>query len=130
MEDKHTHFLDALRRKHGNITAACEAVRVSRMAYYRWLENTEFAEAIEDLYESLLDNAESKLHELINGVTVERETGDNVFIYTKPPDFNAIKYYLSTKGKKRGYVEKIESENTNKNDNTIKIVIDYGESES
>jgi hypothetical protein len=129
MEDKHTQFLEALKRKNGNITAACEAVRVSRMAYYRWLENTEFAEAVNDLYESLLDNAESKLHELINGVTVERETGEDVKIYTKPPDFNAIKYYLSTKGKKRGYVEKVESENVNKNDNTIKIVIDYGESE-
>lgn len=129
MEEKHEKYLDTLKRKHGNITAACEASDIGRATYYRWLEDPEFAQAVEDVYESFLDNAESKLQELIQGITVQRETFDDVHIYTKPPDFNAIKYYLSTKGKKRGYVEKVESENVNKNDNTIKIVIDYGESE-
>lgn len=129
MEEKHINFIDALKRAHGNIAAACRAVDVHRTTYYVWRENAEFALAVDDVFESFLDNAESKLQELINGTLVEREIFDDVHIYTKPPDFNAIKYYLSTKGKKRGYVEKVESENVNKNDNTIKIVIDYGESE-
>ncbi len=127
MEEKHIKFIEVLKRAHGNIAGACRAVDINRTTYYRWLELEEFALAVDEVFESFLDNAESKLQELINGTLVERETGDDVQIYTKPPDFNAIKYFLSTKGKKRGYVEKLETEN--KTENKIMVAIDYGDTE-
>lgn len=130
MEEKHKQFLQALEKQYGTIADACRTVGITRTTYYRWLENAEFKEAVSDLQEELKDNAESKMHQLINGVTMSREVKGEEIIYSKAPDAYMIQFFLKTKAKERGYVEKVESENVNKNDNTIKIVIDYGESES
>jgi hypothetical protein len=85
-------FLLMLQGKAGNITRACEAVGVSRRTYYDWIDRDEdFAAACEDVQEGLIDFAESKLQENI---------ADN--------SNQAIIFFLKTKGKSRGYVERQE----------------------
>jgi phage terminase small subunit len=125
MNEKQERFLAALKKQFGNVKAACNAAAIARSTYYEWLKNEEFATAANDVLEGLIDDTESKMHELINGVIVEkedREGGTN--IYQKPPDGYMIQFFLKTKGKHRGYVEKVETEN--KTENLTKIVVDYG----
>jgi hypothetical protein len=86
-------FLEALKLSLGNVTGACAKVKVSRQTYYNWMKNPEFADAVEEVNESNLDYAESKLLSLIRN---ENPT--------------AIIFYLKTKGKKRGYIERVENE--------------------
>lgn len=85
-------FLDALRDGRGIITYACQKVGVSRQAYYKMKEkDEEFAKQVEDINEENIDFVESKLLTAINN-----------------EDITAIIFYLKTKGKKRGYVERTE----------------------
>ena len=54
-------------KKNGNITATCLAANIGRKTFYRYLENdAKFKEMIEDVNESLVDLAETKLLTLIN----------------------------------------------------------------
>ena len=74
-------------KKNGNITATCLAANIGRKTFYRYLENdAKFKEMIEDVNESLVDLAETKLLTLIN-------EGDR----------ESILFMLRTKGKDRGY---------------------------
>ena len=86
-------FLEALKNKCGNISEACKSRNISRQTYYRWIEDKDFLEQCDNVNESLIDNAESKLLELINSKNVV-----------------AIIFYLKCKGKSRGYTEKQEVE--------------------
>ena len=81
-------------KKGCNITATCSALGISRKTFYEWREKKKkLAEGLEEVDESILDWAESKLKEHI----------DN-------DDLQALIFFLRTKGKKRGYVEKTESD--------------------
>lgn len=85
-------ILQALEKTLGVVTTACKNVGVSRETYYKYLrEDDSFREKVEDIENIALDFAESKLHGQING--------DNI---------TAIIFYLKTKGKKRGYIERTE----------------------
>jgi hypothetical protein len=128
MTQKQQQFLTVYERLYATTKAACTAAKISRSTFYEWMKQEEFKEALEDIRESLLDNAESKLHELINGVMVEGRTNGKITVYKRPPDFRAIKFFLSTKGKDRGYTERFEVENNNKCSQILTIVVDYGES--
>jgi len=87
-------FLLIYAKKMANISEACKALKMSRRTYYDWMENDpKFVEIIEDIQEDEIDWAESKLKERIK----EKDTTANIF-------------FLKTKGKKRGYIEKTESE--------------------
>lgn len=98
-------LLKALRLSLGNITRACEEVGVERQTFYDYCKNDEvFNKAVEDMGEVMLDFAESKLFTLMNGVQVQGKKG----LYNKPPDVAATIFYLKTKGKKRGYIERVE----------------------
>ena len=91
-DKKKKDFLKALRNNLGHITNACVAANIGRRTYYEWIEkDDDFREDVSHVQESLLDLAESKLLENI-------ESNENV----------AIIFYLKTKGKKRGYIEKQE----------------------
>lgn len=90
---KQKQFLKALDSVAGNVTAACKSVNVSRQTYYNWLKEDDFATAVDEVNEANLDYAESKLHALI-----------------RQENPTAIIFYLKTKGKKRGYVERVENE--------------------
>jgi hypothetical protein len=85
-------MIEALTKSLGIVTHACGDVKISRSTYYMWLrEDKDFAAEVADIDDIAVDFAESKLHELIsNGETA------------------AVIFYMKTKGKKRGYVERQE----------------------
>jgi hypothetical protein len=92
MQQKKKDMLTALEKSLGIVTSACKVVGIDRVTHYRWLkEDEEYRNAVEEIDNVSLDFAESKLHSRIN------EGSDT-----------AIIFYLKTKGKKRGYVERQE----------------------
>tara|TARA_Y100001963_G_scaffold49551_1_gene69518 strand:- start:5681 stop:6040 length:360 start_codon:yes stop_codon:yes gene_type:complete len=93
-DKKKSDFLLALKNKRGNISEACHAANIGRNTYYQWIDkDEEFKQMAEDTQEGLIDLAEEKLMENI-------EANDNT----------SIIFFLKTKGKKRGYIEKQEVE--------------------
>ena len=93
-DKKKKDFIEALRNNLGHISNACEAAKIGRRTYYLWIDkDKDFKEDVDHIQDSLLDLAESKLLENI-------ENNENT----------AIIFYLKTKGKRRGYIEKQEVE--------------------
>lgn len=72
------------------VTSTCEDCGIAVKTYYEWMKDEEFADAINDAIERLQDRIENVLYEKIE----------------KEKDTTALIFYLKTKGKKRGYVEK------------------------
>lgn len=89
MDKKKKKLLKHLIEGRGIISYACQKAGVSRQTFYDWKkQDPEFAQAVEDVEEEIIDVVESKLLTQIN---------DN--------NLTAIIFYLKTKGRKRGYVE-------------------------
>jgi len=89
-------MLEALEKSLGIVTTASKISGVSRSAHYLWMrEDEEYRNLVNDLDNITIDFAESKLHKLID----EGDTTATIF-------------FLKTKGKKRGYKEKMEYEVT------------------
>lgn len=87
-------LLEALERSLGIVSTACEKVGVDRRTHYRWLkDDPEYREAVRSIEERTIDFAESHLHALI-----------------KDKNPAATIFFLKTKGKNRGYVERQEIE--------------------
>jgi hypothetical protein len=85
-------MIEALTKSLGIVTTACKNVGIDRSLHYRWMnEDVKYKEAVEDIAEIALDFAESKLHRLID----KGDTSANIF-------------YMKTKGKRRGYIERQE----------------------
>lgn len=85
-------MLEALEQSLGVVTSACKSVGIGRTTHYLWMDtDPEYKKAVDDLSNVALDYAESKLHSQI-----------------KKENPTAIIFYLKTKGKKRGYVERQE----------------------
>ena len=106
-------MLEALKKTFGRVSMAAEMVGINRCTHYKWLEqDAEYKEAFDEINEAAIDFVESKLFEKINGVSVQKETMAGPEIYEQPPSDTAIIFYLKTKGKKRGYVEKQEIEHS------------------
>ena len=90
--DKKKAMLEALEKSLGVITQACKMVGVHRSTHYEWLKtDEEYKAAVEELSEVAIDFAESHLHKLI-----------------KDGNPAATIFFLKTKGKGRGYVERQE----------------------
>lgn len=87
-------IIEALEKTLGVVTEACKKARVGRTTYYGWLESDkEFAKKVKSIEDVAIDFAETALHDQI------REGNPTSTIF-----------YLKTKGKKRGYIEKSEIE--------------------
>jgi hypothetical protein len=87
-------MLEALEKSLGVVTSACKTVDISRETHYRWLrEDADYKAAVEGLSDVALDFAESQLHKQI-----------------KEGNSTATIFFLKTKGKKRGYIERQEVE--------------------
>lgn len=84
-------MIQALEKSLGIVTSACKVVGIARQTHYNWMEDEEYKAAVEELGDVALDFAESKLHKLI-------DSGNPA----------ATIFYLKTKGKERGYVERQE----------------------
>lgn len=111
-------MIDALRESLGIISTACSATGVSRQTHYNWIdEDPEYVRAYKDIAETAIDFAESKLFQLMNGVTVEKKVPDaggkmKTVTYKTEPNIAATIFYLKTKGKGRGFVERAEFDHT------------------
>ena len=92
MKDKKDDVLRTLEQALGVVTTACRSAKISRDTFYRWMkEDAEFARQVEDINEIALDFAESQLHQQI-----------------KDGNTSATIFYLKSKAKKRGYIERQE----------------------
>lgn len=89
---KKQEMIEALTANFGVVATAAKRVGINRDLHYRWMiEDDNYRKAVEDIRGLLLDFAESKLYELINKGNIA-----------------AILFTLKTKGKDRGWIEKIE----------------------
>lgn len=87
-------MVEALTKALGIVKMACESCGISRQTHYNWLkEDPAYKEACDNLPEVVLDFAEHHLHKLIS----EGNPAATIF-------------FLKTKGKARGYVERQEIE--------------------
>ena len=85
-------MIDALEKSLGVVTTACRIAGVGRVTHYGWLkDDPDYKAAVDDITDVALDFAESQLHKQI-----------------KEGNVTATIFYLKTKGKKRGYIERQE----------------------
>lgn len=84
-------ILEALEKSLGIVTTACKQVGIGRTQFYEWLKDPEFKAQVDDIQNITLDFAESQLHKQI-----------------KDGNTTATIFYLKTKGKSRGFVERQE----------------------
>jgi hypothetical protein len=85
-------MLDALEKSLGVVTSACKSVGIARQTHYEWMkEDADYKAAVDELSDVAIDFAESQLHKQI------REGNSTATIF-----------FLKTKGKKRGYIERQE----------------------
>ncbi len=105
-EHKKKALLDALEKSLGVVTTACKKVGIGRTMFYEYMKDNNFREQVDDLQNVALDFAESQLHKQIQ----DGNTAATIF-------------YLKTKGKNRGYVERQEITGAEGLPNDIKIEI-------
>lgn len=85
-------YLLELQKCRGLITTACSQISMSTQTVYKWRKaDEEFERAIQTIIELQLDKAETVLLDAI-----------------EQNDLDATKFYLRTKGRSRGYGDKIE----------------------
>lgn len=92
-------MIEALEKSLGIVTTACKSVGINRSTHYEWIkQDEEYKKEVIGIEDIALDFAESKLHKSI-------EKGSDT----------ATIFFLKTKGKKRGYIERVENVNENIN---------------
>jgi hypothetical protein len=85
-------MLDALEKSLGVVTSACKTVGIGRTTHYLWMDSDpEYKAAVDSIADVAIDFAESQLHKQI-----------------KEGNSTATIFFLKTKGKKRGYIERQE----------------------
>lgn len=89
-------MLEALEKSLGVVTTACKSVGIARQTHYEWYRQDEdYRNKVDSVTDIALDFAESQLHKQIS-------SGNTI----------ATIFYLKTKGKRRGYIEKNETDIT------------------
>jgi hypothetical protein len=119
-------ILAALEEHKGIVSVACKSIGLARSTFYNWMAaDAEFKAAVDEIHEVAIDYVESKLFEKISGVQVQRGTNDDgdPIIYDQPPSDTAIIFYLKTRAKKRGYIEKSELGFTDNEGNDVPVQI-------
>jgi hypothetical protein len=97
-------MLEALRQTLGIVTTACDKAGVSRATHYRWMsEDPKYKEAVGDLAEVAVDFAESSLFQQIRN-----------------QEASATIFFLKTKARHRGYVERKDLDVTSKGEHIAK----------
>lgn len=105
-------LVKALEKSLGVVTTACKSVDVARSTFYDWYNADEdFKKEVDSIGDIALDFAESQLHKQIQGGNP-----------------TSTIFYLKTKGKRRGYVERQEITGADGSPTSFKIeIIDTGE---
>ena len=94
MDAKKQSFINALHDAFGNVSKACKTIGINRTTYYNWKEADEdFKNAVDSIDEYIIDTVENSLFEQIKS----KNTAATIF-------------YLKTKAKQRGYIERTEIE--------------------
>jgi hypothetical protein len=92
MDNIKKQVLDALEKTLGVISPACKMVGISRQTFYNWLnDDADFKCKFDEINQFQIDFVESKLFENINN-----------------GDTPCTIFYLKTKGRERGYIERKE----------------------
>lgn len=87
-------MLAALEKSLGVVTSACRSVGIDRSTHYKWMtSDAKYKAAVADIENIAVDFAESQLHKSIS----------------KGSD-TAVIFFLKTKGKSRGYIERTEQD--------------------
>ena len=85
-------ILKALEEEHGVVSSACKKIGISRGAYYKlWNQDDKFRQECDDIQEAAVDYVESQLFKQIEQGNITGQI-----------------FYLKTKGKHRGYIEKTQ----------------------
>ncbi len=118
-------FLECLRASMGTVTEATKKSKLSRTQHYEWMDtDPAYKSEVEAINESCIDYAESQLFAKMRGIelpdtkvlVVNGKVKKIKMIKKFEPDTTAIIFYLKTKGKRRGYVEKYQVEKTDLED--------------
>lgn len=117
---KQKSFINALKNSLGVVTEMCDATGVARSSHYRWMkENPIYKAAVDEVSDIALDFGETQLFSLMRGVKIKevrrrQDPDDKTKIieetveYTSAPDKTSVIFFLKTKGKKRGFIERQE----------------------
>ena len=103
-------MIAALNKTLGIVCDAANIVGINKDTHYDWIRtDPDYARAVESIDDVVLDFAESQLHKQI-------QEGNTI----------ATIFFLKTKGKKRGYIERTEVDNRilSQQHTTIKIIRD------
>jgi len=105
-------LVESLEKSLGVVTTACKQTGVNRSTFYDWYnKDEEFKKEVDSIGDIALDFAESQLHKQI-----------------KDGNSTATIFYLKTKGKRRGYVERQEITGADGSPTSFKIeIIDTNE---
>ena len=91
----------------GNISAIARAFNRDRKTVYEYIRKNDLWDKVEEARETMVDNVESALYQqALSGNTT------------------AMIFFLKTQGKDRGYVERVEQQNSG--ETTIRVVRDDG----
>lgn len=91
-DKKKKSMIQALEKANGIVSTAVKNVGINRSTHYDWYKNDqEYKDAVDDIQEGSIDFVEDALFQKISG-----------------GDTTAIIFYLKTKAKHRGYIEKSE----------------------
>lgn len=92
MQHNKKRLLKALQKNMGIVTKACDDVGLNRSTFYGYYkDDKQFADDVDSMNDYVLDFAESKL---LENIEEKKET--------------SIIFYLKTKGRNRGYIERKE----------------------
>ncbi len=100
-------FLDKWAKGLCNISQACKEAEIDRKTYYRWIEDdSEFKDKVSDVKEAFDD----KIEGVIKDMALKKNE-------------KMLVLYAKSIMKKRGYVEKTETEHSGKIDNKVEIEV-------
>ena len=100
-------MIEALEKSLGVVSQACQSIGISRQTHYRWIEeDPEYKFQVESIDDVCIDFAENQL-----------------FKKMKDGSDAAIIFYLKTKGKKRGYIEKTQIDHSIEDSNIQEIKV-------
>ena len=105
-EQSKERLLEQLEYNLGIVSTSCINVKVSRATHYRWIkEDHEYKQRVSEINEFAIDFVESQLYEKI-----------------KQLDTASIIFYLKSKAKHRGYIERQQVEVTDLKEFTVKVI--------
>jgi len=105
LQNKKAAFVEAMQQTLGNISESCRRVGIVRQTYYNWCaSDPDFKIQCNSVNEMVLDWVESELYKRIK----EGNPACTIF-------------FLKTKGKNRGYIEKVEQDITIKQNEVFEI---------